>query len=253
VEKRKMSRTLTAFQKTLLTCAVISVSCLALLVSNHSAARGSNELQNKPQIINRTTNFQPSSLTDRDGDYVISLKNNYTKNINGYVIGIGAGGKLTVDLTIGNRAITPGEVAEERIPISNLRMSSEGGEPHPSITILAVLFEDGTGEGAAPAIAEIKEKRAGTKIQLKRILPLIQNLLSPAGSSKLITLDRLKEQIASLPEGGEDATSSHAKKGFRSAKEDALMNLQNLEQSDMGLQEGLARIKATIEKRINRL
>jgi hypothetical protein len=132
-------------------------------------------------------------------------------------------------------------------------MSSEGGEPHPGITILAVLFEDGTSDGATPAIAEIKEKRAGTKIQLKRILPLIQNVLSPAGSSKLITLDQLKEQIASLPDEGEDAASSHAKKGFRSAKEDALMNLQNLEQSDMGLQAGLARIKATIEKRISRL
>jgi hypothetical protein len=250
--EKKMSRTLTAFQKTSLTCAVIAVSCLALLVSTHSAARGSNEQQNKPQIINRTTNFLPSSLTDRDGDYIILLKNNYTKNINGYVIGTGAGGKVTVDLTIGNRAITPGDVAEERIPISNLRASSEGGDPHPAITILAVLFEDGTGEGVAPAIAEIKEKRAGTKIQLKRILPLIQNLLS-SSSSKLITLGQLKEQIASLPDGAEDATSSHAKKGFRSAKEDALMNLQNLEQSDMGLQEGLARIKATIEKRINRL
>jgi hypothetical protein len=251
--EKKMSQTPTASRKTFLTFAVISVSCLALLVSNYSATRGSNGQQDRPQIINQTTRFQPSSLSDKDGDYIILLKNNYTKNINGYVIGIGASGKVTVDLTIGSRAITPGDVAEERIPISNLRASSEGDEPHPSITILAVLFEDGTSEGAAPAIAEIKEKRAATKIQLKRVLPLIQNLLSPPGSSKLITLDQLKEQIASLPEGAEDAASPHAKRGFRSAKEDALTNLQNLEQSDIGLQEGLKRIKTTIEKRISRL
>jgi hypothetical protein len=249
----KMSHMPTSFQKTFLIFAIMFVSCLILLVSNYSATRGEHGQDKRPQIINRTTGFQPASLTDRDDDYILLLKNNYSKNINGYIIGIGASGKVTVDLTIGSRVITPGDVAEEHIPISNLRIPSEGGAPNPSITILAVLFEDGTSEGAASAISEIKERRAGTKIQLKRILPLIQNLLSSPGSTKLTTLGQLKKQISSLPEGAEDATSAHAKKGFRSTKDDALMSLQNLEQSDFGLQEGLTRLKETIEKRITRL
>ena len=224
-----------------------------MLVSNYSATRRGNGQENRPQIINRTTGFQLASLTDKDDDYILLLKNNSSKNIDGYIIGIGASKRVTVDLTIGSRVITPEDVVEERIPLSNLRASSGGGAPPPSITILAVLFEDGTSEGAAQAIAEIKERRAGTKIQLQRILPLIQNLLSSPGSTKQITLAQLKEQIASLPEGAEGATSSHAKKGLRSAKEDALMSLQNLEQGDFGLQEGLTRIKQTIEKRITRL
>jgi hypothetical protein len=248
-----MSRTLTAFQKTSLAVVLTSAACLTLLVSNFSATRRSNGQGNSPQITKRTSGFQPASLTEKDGDYILVLKNNYGKSINGYVIGTGPRGKLTVDLTIGSRAITPGDVAEERIPISNLRASSEGGISSPSITILAVLFEDGTSEGAAPAIAEIKERRRGTKIQLKRILPLIQNLLSSPGSAKLTTLGQLKEQIASLPEAAEEVTSLHGKQGFHGAKEDALMILQSLEQSDLGLQEGLARIKADIEKRIARL
>lgn len=251
--ENKMSQPPTAFQKTFLTFALISFSCLTLLVSNYSATSGSNGQETRPQIINRTTGFQPASLTDKDGDYLILLKNNYSKNINGYIIGIGASGKVTVDLTIGSRAIAPGDIVEERIPISNVRASSEGGTAHPGITILAVLFEDGTSEGAAPAIAEIKERRAATKIQLTRILPLIQNLLSSPGSAKLNTLAHLKEQITSLPERTEEVTSPHAKKGFRSAKEDALISLQNLEQSDIGLQEGLTRLKGDIEKRIARL
>lgn len=248
-----MSQTLTAFQKTFLTCALISVCCLTLLVSNSSATRGLNGQEDRPQITNRTSAFQPASLTEKDGDYILSLKNNYSKSINGYVIGIGARGKLTIDLTIGSRVIMPGDVAEERIPTSNLRASSQAGTAHPSITILAVLFEDGTSEGATPAIAEIKERRAGTKIQLKRILPLIQNLLSSPGSAKLSNLSQLKEQIASLPDAAEEAASLHGRQGFRGAKDEALMHLQNLGQSDTGLEEGLTRIKGVIEKRIARL
>ncbi|HEX8128889.1 MAG TPA: hypothetical protein VF527_07295 [Pyrinomonadaceae bacterium] len=248
-----MSHKLTAFQKTFLTVTLISVSCLTLLVSNYSATRGSSIQENRPQIINRTSGFQLSSLTEKDGDYVMLLKNNYSKNINGYIIGIGSSGKVSVDLTIGSHLIIPRGVAEERIPISNLRDSSQGGMLHRSITILAVLFEDGTSEGEALAIAEIKERRAGTKIQLKRILSVIQGSLSSRVSMKPTTIGRLKEQIISLSEEAEDTTSTHAKKGFRSAKEDALMRLQNLEQSDIGLQEGLTRLKNDIEKRIARL
>lgn len=248
-----MSQTLTAFQKTSLLVSLISVFCLVLLVSNFSPTRGNNGQENRPQIINQTSEFQLASLAEKDGEYILLLKNNYSKTVNGYVIGMGAGRKLTVDLTIGSRAITSGNVAEERIPISNLRPSAEGGTLHTSITILAVLFEDGTSEGAAPAIAEIKEKRAGTKIQLKRILPLIQNLLSSPGPAKLTTLGQLKEQIASLPEAAEEAMSLHGKQGFRGAKYDTLLLLQSLEQSDTGLEEGLTRIKGLIEKRIARL
>ncbi|MDQ1592285.1 MAG: hypothetical protein QOG71_2912 [Pyrinomonadaceae bacterium] len=248
-----MRQTITAYPKTFLTVVLVFVSCLILLVSNYSITKGSGVQENRPQVINRTSGFQPSSLTEKDGDYIMLLKNNYNKNINGYIIGIGAGGKVSVDLTVGSRVIIPGHVAEERIPISNLRASSEGGTLHNSITILAVLFEDGTSEGIATAIAEIKERRAGAKIQLKRILSLIQDSLASPSATKMITLTQLKGQIASLSEEAEDTTSTHSKKGFRTAKEDALINLENLEQTDIGLQEGLIRLKSNIEKRITRL
>jgi hypothetical protein len=248
-----MSQKLTAVQKTFLTVALGSAFCLTLLISNNPATGRSSAQENRPQIINLTSGFHPSSLIEKDGKYILLLENKYSKNINGYIIGFGKSGKVTIDLTIGNRIINPGGVVEERIPISNLRPTSEEGAPRPGITILAVLFEDGTSEGAAPAIAEIKERRAGAKIQLKRILSLLQGSLASPGQTQLITLNQLKEQIASLPEGAQDALSLHAKKGFRSAKEDALMMLQNLEQSDTELPEGLTRLKGNIEKRIARL
>jgi hypothetical protein len=254
-----MSQKLPAVQKTFLTVALVSAFCLTLLISNNSITGRSSAQENRPQIINLTEGFKPSSLTEKDGKYVMLLENNYSKNINGYVIGIGKSGKVAVDLTIGSRAITPGGVAEEHIPISNLRAptdlraSTEEGAPTPGITILAVLFEDGTSEGAAPVIAEIKERRAGTKIQLKRILSLLQSSPTSARTAKLIALGELKGQIASLSEGTQDAMSLHAKRGFRGAKEDILTRLETLEQSDTELTEGLTRLKGDIEKRIARL
>jgi len=248
-----MSRTSTSFRKTFLTFSLISVSCLLLLVSNYSTTTGRGGQDNRPQIINLTTGFHPAGLTDKGGHYILLLKNNYSKNINGYVIGIGARGKVTVDLTIGTHAITPGNVEEQRIPYSNLKASSEGGVPETNITILAVLFEDGTSEGAAPAIAEIKERRAGAKIQLKRMLPLIQGLLTSRGQAKPLTLGQVKEQIALLPEQAEEAMSPQGKQGLHDAKQDVLMSLQELEQGDTELPVGLTRLKDAIEKRIARL
>ncbi|MGI9107454.1 MAG: hypothetical protein ACR2G4_14545 [Pyrinomonadaceae bacterium] len=247
-----MPNHITIAQKILFTCGILSVGCFILAVSSHRATSKASTQSNTPQIVNKTLGFLPEGLTQKDGDYILLLKNTYSKTINGYTLGIGPGGKVAVDLTIGSQAIAPGSIAEERIPISNLQASSKGDTPQ-IITILAVLFEDGMSDGLPQVIAETRDRRLGTKIQIKRILSLIHISLTSLDSNKQIALNKLKTQITSLSEEPESGKSPNVKRGLRSAKEDTLTRLQNLERSDGALYEELIRLKESIEKRMSRL
>lgn len=239
-------------QNVLFTVSILSVTCLMLLVSGQWAAGKLSTQGTTPQIINQTATLQVENLTVSDGYYVLHMRNSSGKSINGYTIGVGARGKLTVDLTVGDRVIAPGDVTAERIPISNLEASSEKAAPQ-SITILAVLFTDGTGDGSPQVIAEVKDRRAGARIQLKRILSLIQASLTSPETNRQTALDKLKMQIDALSEEPEAGMSSNSRAGLRSVKEDTLARLQGLEQSTSPLQEELIKIKESIEKRVSRL
>src|SRR5437763_1562805 len=63
--------------------------------------------QDTPQIQNLTQSLQVVSLErDSSGNaYLLTLKNGYSKNINGYSIGVGSASKLDVDLTHAERVI----------------------------------------------------------------------------------------------------------------------------------------------------
>jgi hypothetical protein len=229
--------------------------CFALLVFSGNGVWGSrieHPQSTEPRVLSETNSLQLVSLIQSEGTYTLKLKNVSNKDINGYTIGAGAGGKLAVDLTIGSRIISPGDIIEEHIPVTNLQSSSSGTSSPASITILAVFFEDGTSDGFPEAIAETKYRRQGTKIQLTRILAILE-ASSSGGTDRSAFLRKLKEQVSSLPETSEDVQHPRIKAGLHSAKEDSLTKLELIEQSDVDIQTGILKLKEGIKKRIARL
>jgi len=92
-----------------------------------------------------------------------------------------------MDTTTGDRVILPGEVQDIDIPGSL-----------PSITILAVMYADGSLEGDETTVAELRERRSALKVELKRMLGLV---IAEAQSGNDVpgAFDRLESAIANLP------------------------------------------------------
>jgi hypothetical protein len=252
IRRMTMNRQTTSLQKAFLSSIILLTACLTLSALSPRATGKINAQESTPQVINKTTGFQVESLTMQDTDYILLLKNNYSKSINGYTLGTGLGSKLTVDLTTGNQVIGPGGVEDVHIPASNLRVPP-GQNTQRQITILAVVFEDATSDGNPQVVEEIKGRRNGAKIQFKRVLNLIGDFLASPEANDPAALNKLKTRITSLSEEPENNMPLNARSGLRGAKQDALTLLQDLEQRSVPLQEGLPQLKARIEKRISRL
>lgn len=234
----------------------ICISILCVVVFSTGAWKPTTKLQQNDEleIDNKAQSFQVVGIVRDAGDYVLSLKNGYDKPINGYSIGLGTrGAKLDVELITGDRVISPGEIIETRIPISNLRRTASELSAKPKITILSVMFEDGTSNGDPEAIAQTEHSRLGTKIQLKRILPSLQAIVDLPDSKLPEALDKLKAEISSLPVKSNGSLPPAAEVGLRSAKEDLLREIENLGQDRLKIRSAVTKIKESGEKRVAKL
>lgn len=227
--------------------------CLTLPAAGWGPPSGRSQ-NVEPPVMNETAALQAVSLVLDEEAYVLKLKNASNKNINGYSIGTGGRGKVTVDLTIGDRVILPGGVFEERVPAPGSQQpGSDRSAQRQALTILAAFFEDGTSEGNFEAVAEIRHRRHGTKVQLTRILSLLEGSLASASSDGVATARKLKAQISSLSETPESGQHPRVKAGLRSAKEDGLTALNAIERSGGDPRKGLLDLKERLKKRIARL
>src|SRR5690348_4976710 len=84
------------------------------------------------------------------------------KDLNGFVLGLPNLRQVEIDTTTGDRVIVPGEVQDIENP-----------GPLPTITILAVMYADGSLEGDEITVAELRERRSALKAELKRNLELV--------------------------------------------------------------------------------
>lgn len=210
-----------------------------------------------PEVVNKTQAFELLSASREDNSVVLKLKNGYNKDINGYSISSGIGLKDDVDLTIGDRVITPGEIIEYRVGIPNTRSASTTSSQQP-IIILAVMFKDHTSDGDLKTISDIEDRRLGVKMQLRRIFPLLEAALNSPDIDTPSVIARLKTQLSTLPEELNEAPRLAVKRGLRAAKEDVLRRIGDLDsiqhpQSGTNHHQALIKIKEEQERRAARL
>jgi len=189
-----------------------------------------------PSVMNKTKSVEIISLVPTDRGYDLLLRNITQKNITGYSVAFKNGASNTVDLTVGERVIAPGDHLTVHLP--------EGIEMlQPSIRY--VIFDDDTGDGDANAILELQDRRAGRREQLRRIVSMLNTASASAN------IEQLKTDLQSLPEDSAAGRSVYFALGMRNAKEDVLLEVGKLDKSNLRAE--LTKLAEKNNKRIMRL
>ena len=150
---------------------------------------------------------------------------------------------MELDTTTGDRVIAPGEVKEIEIPGTL-----------PTITILAVMYADGSLEGDQITVAELRVRRSALKAELKRILGLVIAETQSSSADTPGALDRLESAMSKLSPTAVDAHTPQAN-AERGAKDDvaSLLNVMRNRQernAHLNQRELIRELKERLERRI---
>ena len=167
-------------------CAAV-LACTAVIF----AAVGSSRFRSKTTQIHLVNDTRALALVAQeaiDGRTRLHFKNISAKALNGYVLGLENLRQIEIDTTPGDRVIAPGEVEDIEIP-----------GPLPTITILAVMYADGSLEGDPITVAQLRVRRSALKAELKRILGLIVAEAQSSDADIPAAFDRLESAMSKLP------------------------------------------------------
>ena len=154
-------------------------------------------------------------------DLRLTLQNDYSKRINGFWLFVGNVGTEIGPLYEKEQMILPGGTYTIDLPI-------QADTDTRGIGIVAVTFDDGSGDGDPESLYVIRETRKGEKTQIKKILKLIrQHLMSPDADTSA-ALDRLESQIKSLSVDSGNGQKDPLWSGLNSAKQRAIAFVQSV-------------------------
>jgi len=256
-----MQKRIAKYRNQLSIVAALAFACLLLLAvsvasSNNSLPSNQSEVL---QIDNKTQAFQIISSEINNGIVRVSLRNGYSKTINGFTLADSESSGIQIDFTSTDSPIAPGETYQYKIPLRSIQSSLDSAENNKfKLKVLSVVFDDGTSDGDYHAIAQMKNRRRGEKVQLARIMPLLNQALASSDTDILDALRRLKSQIASLSVEPENGQPPEILSGLHHGKEDALAQIRALEerqtaQGNVDLRQGLLAIKKRFEKKAPKL
>lgn len=178
-----------------------------------------------------------------DGRARLQFKNISAKDLNGFVLGLANLRQIELDASTGDRVIVPGEVQDIEIP----------GPAPKTITMLAVMYADGSLEGDEITVAQLRDRRFALKAELKRILALV---VAEAQSRDDIprAFDRLESAMSKLPSTVADAETPQAN-ALRAAKGDfanvlEVMRHRQERNAHLNQRELIRELKERIERRI---
>jgi len=149
------------------------------------------------RVRNSTRSFKIVAVEKSDdGDYLLSLKNEYAKAITAFRVFLpNSETTLRRSFLESRKSIAPGAVEVIEIPAQGLK--SPGGESVSSeanVLITAVAFEDKTGDGKAEALAEIEAERFAEKAQLTRAVSQLRKMLEASDTQLIASLDSLRPE-----------------------------------------------------------
>jgi hypothetical protein len=247
---------------------------------NYGVGVSGDKQKQKLIIANKTSGFEVIESKTAQGMVELSFRNAYKKSITAYVVSIGDHFTFTEEFIYSevDFAIRPGEPLTKGIPLP-FDLSSKQTVP---LTILAVVFEDRTGEGDQEILRGIEDERLGEKVQVMRILSLLEEVPAQANDSRqeMAIAKRLKSRAESALSKGEAETladlksvkprgagpdlevrsdlSEQFKNGLQTGRETILRKIYELKEADQPhndsyLNEQMARLKEYYRKLIARL
>lgn len=173
----------------------VVVSCAALTIwggtfFNAGQTRVSIERRQEPSTRSVKTDNKTKAFTIirayRRGDIVeVELRNDYNKPITGYQVGVGSG-TVRTELLLSDTitALAPGAVIQ-RIYDARPELDRRG------LVVLAVLFDDHTGDGDTDYVETFLRYRTGMKMQRQQTIQALQKALSSSAIDMLQQVDHL--------------------------------------------------------------
>lgn len=227
---------------TILACAAV-LACTAVVF----ATVISSTLRSKTTQIHLVNDTRALALVAQeviDGRTRLQFKNISAKDLNGFVLGLPNRRQIEFDTTTGDRVIVPGEVQDVEIP-----------GPSPStVTILAVMYADGSLEGDQITVAQLRDRRSALKAELKRILGLVVAMAQSRDADNPGAFDRLELAMSKLPSTVADGHTLQAN-AQRGAKDDVanlleFMRHRQERNAHLNQRELIRQLKERIERRI---
>jgi hypothetical protein len=239
----------------LLTIALTVIGLFAYtFLSSPSASASPQELT----VISRTKGGEVLTADFLNNEIRIHLRNNHKETITAFAINFGdTVVKEDFAYSEVHFGIEPGETFEESYPFSRSSLHAE----LPTLHLLTILLKSGTNDGDSEVAQQIKDERLGEKIQIHRMLKILDK---EGFSRKDIKL--LKSDITAALDAGEDETriirrellpasvmtdelSENLKKGLHWGREKMMRRFQTLEQLPTERQEeGLIELKDRAHK-----
>jgi|GEM_PF-4593631 len=214
----------------------ILIGC-AVVLSMSVASPSPQQKDKDVRVENKTNFFEVGHVQKTDRSVRLSLINNGEKNITAFVVSR-ANTTIRVDLTFNDSPVLPGAVYEFDFPMQTQPSSSTPGNSiEPVIIVQAVVFDDRSYDGDPKIAGEIAEARAARKKQLTNIISLIESALKSSGPKTALSLQKLKEQIASLADGSNDSLSMTTRSELSGEKEMAIREVQKFEQASQSQDE----------------
>jgi hypothetical protein len=185
-----------------------------------------------PQVTNKTQALTVLTLTESRPVYVLTVRNVSHKAISAIRwYGLENGRKQGGSGISAGRLIAAGRPFElrQRFGLAEEKIQSQpadqpaSGEMVPAsreIVIAAILFSDGTFEGEPDEAAEMAAHTAGERIQLTRILRLLEKLSGKAETEAAARLQKLKTDISALSEEVDPRVANELIAQFTEASED---------------------------------
>lgn len=176
----------------------VGICLILLMVVTVLGTRSQQAFHRAPEIEpvnNQTQALRVASFTDRGGagakhTFEISVVNVSEKAVVEYTFFKKDGSALTTSGATTGWSLAPNESDVIRAEL----------EPGENITLAALLFADGTGQGDSQEITRMKDYRDGVKEQYQRVAPILAEAkIASAAAEATHVAAALRQQLSSLP------------------------------------------------------
>jgi len=183
-------------------------------------------IPNIPSIMNRTESILIEGIEENNStlpSYKLSLRNASSKNVVALQIDVLVDGKpRLLSQPMGKHGlplIRAGGDLQTNVPgVKDAVTSRQGYAPDSprgqNILIGTAVFEDGTYEGDAQIAAQIRARMMAQRVQVTRIVSILNNITEEDGLKATATLESLKHQVSILKDDVDMAVAEELTKDF---------------------------------------
>ena len=191
---------------------------------------GSRQNNHVVRLENKTRSLIAESVQDLGESqgksrFAVTVRNGYDKPIAAYTIRVedSSTGKDEISAVESSGLVDDWTLAPNSTDTARVYASSDGNVV---LTVYAVMFEDGTGDGDKDDLTRLQEVRAGVKLAYQRIAPILRRAASEhKGGAPAKAAQSLDAEVTAISDEG---VPMNSKRGFAQARDYVRSELKQL-------------------------